>query len=67
MAETNRNTKLKVASLIYGCGGMDLGIQGDFNFLNTHFVLYLLKLFMLLTMMPMRLKYIIIIFRINVN
>ena len=37
MAETNGNTKLKVASLFCGCGGMDLGIQGDFNFLNKHF------------------------------
>jgi DNA (cytosine-5)-methyltransferase 1 len=37
MGETHGNTKLKVASLFCGCGGMDLGIQGDFNYLNKHF------------------------------
>ena len=37
MAEINRNRKLKVASLFCGCGGMDFGIQGDFNFLGKHF------------------------------
>ena len=37
MAEINGNTQLKVVSLFCGCGGMDLGIQGDFNFLNKHF------------------------------
>lgn len=26
--------KLKVVSLFCGCGGMDLGIQGNFSFLN---------------------------------
>ena len=34
MAETFRNSKLRVASLFCGCGGMDLGIQGGFNFLG---------------------------------
>ena len=34
MAEINRNTKLKVASFFCGCGGMDLGIQGGFEFLG---------------------------------
>lgn len=34
MAETFRNSKLRVASLFCGCGGMDLGIQGGFNFLE---------------------------------
>ncbi|MBC8147502.1 MAG: DNA cytosine methyltransferase [Bacteroidetes bacterium] len=33
---TNMET-IKVASLFCGCGGMDLGIQGDFNFLNKHY------------------------------
>lgn len=28
---------IKVVSLFSGCGGMDLGIQGDFNFLGTYF------------------------------
>ncbi|MCO5259591.1 MAG: DNA cytosine methyltransferase [Crocinitomicaceae bacterium] len=37
MAETFGNSKLKVASLFCGCGGMDLGIQGGFNFLNKHY------------------------------
>lgn len=31
------NNKLKVISLFCGCGGMDLGIQGDFSFLDTHY------------------------------
>jgi len=31
------NKKLRVASLFCGCGGMDLGIQGNFNFLGKHF------------------------------
>ncbi len=35
MANVTRNTKLKAVSLFSGCGGMDLGIQGDFKFLNT--------------------------------
>ncbi len=34
MANIIRNTKLKVVSLFSGCGGMDLGIQGGFEFLN---------------------------------
>tara|TARA_B110000503_G_C7081249_1_gene385250 strand:+ start:39 stop:1166 length:1128 start_codon:yes stop_codon:yes gene_type:complete len=34
MAKINRNTKLKVASFFCGCGGMDLGIQGGFDFLS---------------------------------
>jgi len=34
MANTFRNSKLRVASLFCGCGGMDLGIQGGFNFLG---------------------------------
>jgi len=37
MGETTRNKKLKVTSLFCGCGGMDLGIQGDFNFLGKNF------------------------------
>lgn len=34
MAKTFGNSKLRVASLFCGCGGMDLGIQGGFNFLG---------------------------------
>ena len=34
MANTIRNTKLKAISLFSGCGGMDLGIEGNFKFLN---------------------------------
>jgi len=34
MAKINRNSKLKVASFFCGCGGMDLGIQGNFKFLG---------------------------------
>ena len=37
MGKAIRNKKLKVTSLFCGCGGMDLGIQGDFNFLGKHF------------------------------
>jgi len=37
MAEINGNKILRVASLFCGCGGMDLGIQGDFNFLGKFF------------------------------
>jgi len=37
MAEINGNKKLKVASLFCGCGGMDLGIQGGFSYLEKHF------------------------------
>ena len=29
--------KLKVISLFSGCGGMDLGFRGDFDFLNKHY------------------------------
>ena len=29
--------KLKVVSLFCGCGGMDLGIQGNFSFLGNHY------------------------------
>ena len=34
MANIIRNTKLKAISLFSGCGGMDLGIEGNFSFLN---------------------------------
>lgn len=37
MAQTHGNSKLKVVSLFCGCGGMDLGIQGNFTFLNKHY------------------------------
>jgi DNA (cytosine-5)-methyltransferase 1 len=37
MAQTFGNSKLKVASLFCGCGGMDLGIQGGFKFLDNHY------------------------------
>lgn len=37
MAKINGNKKLRVASLFCGCGGMDLGIQGDFSYLGKHF------------------------------
>ncbi|MEY5041912.1 MAG: hypothetical protein RLZZ414_1465 [Bacteroidota bacterium] len=37
MGKAIGNKKLKVTSLFCGCGGMDLGIQGDFNFLGKHF------------------------------
>ncbi len=37
MAQTFGDNKLKVASLFCGCGGMDLGIQGNFNFLDKHY------------------------------
>jgi len=37
MAKANGNKKLRVASLFCGCGGMDLGIQGDFSYLGKHF------------------------------
>ncbi len=37
MAKINRNTKLKVASFFCGCGGMDLGIQGGFEYLSTYY------------------------------
>ena len=41
MGKAIRNKKLKVTSLFCGCGGMDLGIQGYFNFLGKHFVRFL--------------------------
>ena len=37
MTEINRNTKLKVVSFFCGCGGMDLGIQGGFEFLQKEY------------------------------
>ena len=37
MAKIIRNKHLKVASFFCGCGGMDLGIQGDFEFLGMHY------------------------------
>jgi len=37
MVQTFANHKLKVVSLFCGCGGMDLGIQGDFHFLNKYY------------------------------
>ena len=37
MGKVIRNKILKVTSLFCGCGGMDLGIQGNFNFLGKHF------------------------------
>jgi len=37
MAKINRNTTLKVASFFCGCGGMDLGIQGGFEFLEKQY------------------------------
>ena len=30
-------SKLKVASLFCGCGGTDVGMQGDFDFLGKHY------------------------------
>ena len=37
MGTTIRSPKLKVVSLFCGCGGMDLGIQGGFEFLNKRY------------------------------
>ncbi len=37
MAQINGNNTLKVASLFCGCGGMDLGIQGNFKFLEKYY------------------------------
>jgi DNA (cytosine-5)-methyltransferase 1 len=37
MEKINRNTTLKVASFFCGCGGMDLGIQGGFEFLGKQY------------------------------
>lgn len=37
MAQATGNKKLKAVSLFSGCGGMDLGIQGNFDYLNIHY------------------------------
>ena len=37
MERTINMETIKVASLFCGCGGMDLGIQGDFQFLNKQY------------------------------
>jgi DNA (cytosine-5)-methyltransferase 1 len=37
MGDVIRNRKLKVASFFCGCGGMDLGILGDFYFLDKYY------------------------------
>lgn len=37
MGKAIGNKKLKISSLFCGCGGMDLGILGDFEFLGKHF------------------------------
>ena len=37
MEQTIGNSTLKVVSLFCGCGGMDVGIQGNFKFLETHY------------------------------
>ena len=37
MGKAIRNNKLKVTSLFCGCGGMDAGIQGNFDFLGQHY------------------------------
>jgi len=37
MAKSSRNNKLRVVSLFCGCGGMDLGIQGNFKFLEKYY------------------------------
>ncbi|MDQ7002167.1 MAG: DNA (cytosine-5-)-methyltransferase, partial [Ghiorsea sp.] len=37
MAKIKRNIKLKVASFFCGCGGMDLGVQGGFEFLGKEY------------------------------
>lgn len=37
MAQITGNTKLKAVSLFSGCGGMDLGIQGNFKFLDKNY------------------------------
>ena len=37
MAKVIRNTKLKVISFFCGCGGMDLGIKGGFEFLGKNY------------------------------
>jgi DNA (cytosine-5)-methyltransferase 1 len=37
MATTNRNKKLKAVSLFCGCGGMDLGLMGGFDYLNKNY------------------------------
>lgn len=37
MAKVIRNMQLNVTSFFCGCGGMDLGIQGNFNFLGNFY------------------------------
>ena len=37
MGKATNMEKLKVASLFSGCGGMDLGVIGGFNYLNNHY------------------------------
>lgn len=37
MGKITRNNKLKIASLFCGCGGMDLGVIGNFYFLNKYY------------------------------
>lgn len=37
MATTNRNKKLKAVSLFCGCGGMDLGLMGGFEYLTKNY------------------------------
>jgi len=39
MAEITRDKKLQVASFFCGCGGSDLGMMGDFNFLQNYYSL----------------------------
>lgn len=34
---TNQNKTLKIVSLFTGCGGLDLGFMGNFNFRDKHF------------------------------
>lgn len=42
--------KLKVASLFCGCGGTDVGRQGDFDYLGTIMLPMTLKLYMQTTL-----------------
>ncbi len=37
MGRVIRNMKIKTVSLFCGCGGMDLGLMGGFNFLGNHY------------------------------
>ena len=37
MEQTIGNSTLIVVSLFCGCGGMDVGIQGNFKFLEKHY------------------------------